>query len=331
MKKLSNFLLTIFFVFFVANANAQSTKNVGVRYWHSEGETQWSHCASTACGGGVLSETINGVTYVSLGDPTSELTYSDTKAKILEIYGDWSLPQNDTLIISAKIGSGSGDGGSFRDKDWVKNPTSGANQTFSDTLSSTEDTKVNYYILDFGKTYNYNKSKIKPYVGYVRYKEKLNAYGLTFLEDDLSYYLGGSSGVYSAANGINVISNEITWTGFRIGSEFEYPINPKTSFTINASYVLNADADNKDSHHLRSDLGSVPNIFNKGEGDGWMLDVIGDYKHSESLVFGLGYRYWKFETDSGTTTFGPNHTTAFPNRSLYSERSGLIASVSYKY
>jgi hypothetical protein len=331
MKKLSNFLLTIFFVFFVVNANAQSTKNVGVRYWHSEGETQWSHCASTACGGGVLSETVNGVTYVSYGDPTSELTYSDTKAKILEIYGDWSLPQNDTLVISAKIGSGSGDGGSFRDKDWVKNPTSGANQTFSDTLSSTEDTKVNYYILDFGKTYNYNKSKIKPYVGYVRYKEKLNAYGLTYLEDDLSYYNDESSGVYSAANGINVISNEITWTGFRIGSEFEYPINPKTSFTINASYVLNADADNKDSHHFRNDLGSVPNIFNKGEGDGWMLDVIGDYKHSESLVFGLGYRYWKFETDSGTTTFGPNHTPALPNRSLYSERSGLIASVSYKY
>ena len=328
-------LLTIFIsllLFLNQDLNAEPTKKVGARYWHSEGETQWSHCASTACGGGALSVTINGVTYVSYGDPTSELTYSDTKAKILEIYGDWSLPQNDTLIISAKIGSGSGDGGSLRDKDWLKNPTSGANQTFSDTLSSTEDTKVNYYILDFGKTYNYNKSKIKPYVGYVRYKEKLNAYGLTFLEDDLSYYLGGSSGVYSAANGINIISNEITWTGFRIGSEFEYPFNEKAGVTINAAYVLDADADNSDSHHLRSDLGSVPNIFNKGNnGDGWMLDIIGDYNHSESLSFGFGYRYWKFETDNGSTTFGPNHSAAYPNRSLYSERSGFIASVSYKY
>ena len=192
-------LLTIFIsllLFLNQDLNAEPTKKVGARYWHSEGETQWSHCASTACGGGALSVTINGVTYVSYGDQTSELTYSDTKAKILEIYGDWSLPQNDTLIISAKIGSGSGDGGSFRDKDWVKNPTSGANQTFSDTLSSTEDTKVNYYILDFGKTYNYNKSKIKPYVGYVRYKEKLNAYGLNYLEDELAYYGGGSPGFF---------------------------------------------------------------------------------------------------------------------------------------
>ena len=102
--------------------------------------------------------------------------------------------------------------------------------------------------------------------------------------------------------------------------------------TINAAYVLDADADISDSHHLRSDLGSVPNIFNKGNnGDGWMLDIIGDYNHSESLSFGFGYRYCKFETDNGSTTFGPNHSAAYPNRSLYSERSGFIASVSYRY
>lgn len=334
-----NILLTIFISFFLflnQDLNAEPTKKVGARYWHSEGETQWSHCASLTCGGSSFTPiTHNGVTYSSNGDPTSELTYSDTKAKVLELYFDFSLPQNDSLIISAKLGSGSGDGGSFRDKDWVLVPGTSTSSTYSDTLSSTENTNVSYYILDFGKTYDYNKSKIKPYFGYVRYKEKLNAYGLNYLEDELSYYNGGSPGTDTSLNGVKVITNDITWTGWRIGSEFEYPFNEKAGVTINAAYVLDADADNSDSHHLRtslSDLGPVPNILNKGnDGNGWMLDIIGDYKHSDSLSFGLGYRYWKFEADNGSTTFGPNHSTAFPNRSLYSERSGFIASVSYKY
>ena len=328
-------LLTIFIsllLFLNQDLNAEPTKKIGARYWHSDGETQLSHCASLACGGGSFTITHNGVTYSSLGDPTSELTYSDTKAKVLELYFDFSLPQNDSLIISAKIGSGSGDGGSLRDKDWVLVPGTSTSSTWSDTLSSTENTNVSYYVLDFGKTYDYNKSKIKPYFGYVRYKEKLNAYGLNVLEDELAYYGGGSPGVDTSLNGVKVITNDITWTGWRIGSEFEYPISGKAGVTINAAYVLDADADNSDSHHLISDFGPVPNILTKGNnGDGWMLDIIGDYNHSEFLSFGFGYRYWKFESDNGSETFGPNHSTAYPIRSLYSERSGFIASVSYKY
>ena len=95
-----------------------------------------------------------------------------------------------------------------------------------------------------------------------------------------------------------------------------------------------AKADNDYSHVLRTgadDLGPAPNIFSDGKGDGIMLDLILTHEQSSQLNFDVGYRYWKFDVDSSTTSFGPNHTTAFPGRSLYSERSGLIMGVSYKF
>jgi hypothetical protein len=334
MKKiiLLSLSLIISFSFF---ANAEPTKKFGARYWHSEGETELSHCASLQCGGGSFTPiTHNGVTYSSYGDPTSQLTYSDTKAKVLEFFGDFSLPQNDDLIFSFKLGSGSGDGGSFRDKDWVLVPGTNTSSTFSDTLSDTRDTKVDYHVLDFGRVYSFNKYSLKPFFGYFKYEEELNAYGLEYLDDELQYYGGGSRGIDSSLVNTKVIKNEITWTGIRIGTEYINSITDKANFIINAAYVYDAEADNEDSHVLRTspaDLGPVPNILGDGDGDGVMLDVIGEINQTDRLNFSFGYRYWKLESDNSTTAFGPDFSPKFPGRSLYSERSGLIASVSYNF
>ena len=77
-------------------------------------------------------------------------------------------------------------------------------------------------------------------------------------------------------------------------------------------------------------LGPAPNIKNIGDGGyGYMIDILGQYNYSAQLKFDLGYRWWLFDTDSGNTKFGPNFTTAFPNRSLKSERSGLLIGANY--
>ena len=100
-------------------------------------------------------------------------------------------------------------------------------------------------------------------------------------------------------------------------------------------YVFGLDADNKDSHVLRTannDLGPAPNIKNVGDGGyGYMIDILGQYNYSTQLKFDFGYRWWLFDTDSGNTKFGPNFTTAFPNRSLKSERSGLLIGANYSF
>jgi len=307
---------------------------LGLRYWHSEGETEYSHCASTACGSSAISVTHRGVTYTSAGDPTSKLNYSGTKAGIGEIFGTYEINK---ISLMAKYGTEirGNDGGKFRDQDWVKSPTTGQNVEFSDTLSDTRNTKVNYYTADLGMLYDANitGTKITPFLGYVRYKEKLSAYGAVYQPDDISY----SSGNASISNSTLVLQNDITWTGFRIGVDVDYPVNKEFSFNLNAAYVFGLDADNKDSHVLRtsnSDLGPAPNIKNVGNGDyGYMIDVLGQYKYSPQLAFDFGYRWWMFDTDSGNTKFGPtfNAANTWPNRSLKSERSGLLIGANYSF
>jgi hypothetical protein len=62
------------------------------RVWLSSGETEWSHCASFSCGGGLGVVNDGGQTIVySLGDPTSKLNYSGIKANSFELVGTQRL------------------------------------------------------------------------------------------------------------------------------------------------------------------------------------------------------------------------------------------------
>ena len=284
---------------------------LGLRYWHSEGETEWSHCASSACGGSA-----------SLGDPTSKLNYSDTKVGIAEIFGSYKFPSAYILMGKYGINIIDNDGGTFRDQDW-----NGSNVLSSDTLSDIKNSKVNYYSADLGLVIDKinTGTNITPFLGYVRYNEKLAAYGLR----------DTNTGSVSVANSTNVIKNDITWTGFRAGAEVNHNINKDFNVILNAAYVFGLDADNKDSHVLRTsseDLGPAPNIKNVGNGDyGYMIDILGEYNYSTQLRFDFGYRWWMFDTDGGNTKFGPTFATAFPNRSLKSERSGLLIGANYSF
>jgi len=314
-------------------AFAQKGK-LGVRYWHSEGETEWSHCASTACGGGASGYVSP---YAGYGDPTSKLNYSGTNAGIGEIFGTYTI---DKILLMGKYGTeiADNDGGKFRDQDWLRNSSDGRSYTFIDTISNIKDSKVNYYTADLGMMFDEKTTgmKIAPFLGYVRYNEKLKAYGATYLTPEVTAE-GISAPGTTVDNNLLVIQNDITWTGFRIGGEVDYPINKEFNLGLNAAYVFGLDADNKDSHMLRtgttgSGLGPVPNIKNIGDGGyGYMIDILGQYNYSAQLKFDLGYRWWVFDTDSGNTKFGPNFTTAFPNRSLKSERSGLLIGANYSF
>ena len=312
----------------VSESFAQKGK-LGVRYWHSEGETEWSHCASTACGG---APTGLGVPFNSAGDPSSKLNYSGTKAGIGELFGTYTI---DKVLLMGKYGNQitDNDGGKFRDQDWLLDSRDGRSYTFSDTISNIRDTKVNYYTADLGMMVDEKTTgmKIAPFLGYVRYKEKLSAYGLTFLRDELDV----NTNTAGRSNNTLVLQNDITWTGFRIGADVDYSLNKEFNLNLNAAYVFGLDADNKDSHVLRTandDLGPAPNIKNVGDGGyGYMIDILGQYNYSTQLKFDFGYRWWLFDTDSGNTKFGPNFTTAFPNRSLKSERSGLLIGANYSF
>lgn len=323
MKKL--YLASMITLFANTPSYALDGLEVGARVWFSEGETEWSHCASVSCGGASDTVTIGGTSYTYYGgDPTSRLNYSGTEADIYEIYAN--LPIN-SFIGMAKIGTGSGDGGSFRDQDWLTIAGVYENLEFSDTLSDVKGTDVDYWMIDLGYPIKNEKYTITPFIGYFQYDEQLSAYGLTPVSDgDLNI---SSSISYST----EVIRNRIEWDGVRIGADIRTKLKDKISASANLAYAI-VDAKNKDSHLLRtsnSDLGPAPNIISDGDGNGIMLDFSINYAHSDVATFELGYRYWDLDADSATTKFGPDFSTAYPSRSLYSKRDGLFLGASYKF
>lgn len=293
---------------------------MGTRLWISSGETEWSHCASVSCGGGY--GRIGGE-IISLGDPTSKLNYSNLDANVFEIFAIKKFVNN--YKLQTTFGTGDGDTGKFRDQDWLYVPRLNRTYEFSDTESRVKNIDLSHFIIDFGRTIENEKSNITPFIGYVNYQEKLSANGLSCLPTDLSFVCS------AIPDSINVISNDITWTGLRFGGEMEFNVSDNANIIINAAYVATVEGKNKDSHVLRNDLGPTPNILSDGEGDGLMIDLIGKYTYSKTLSFEAGYRYWKFEADKGTTKFGPNFSRAYPTRSLYSERSGLLVGAKYKF
>lgn len=300
--------------------------SLSTRAWLSSGETEWSHCASAACGGpsGFVSDGTR--TYLlTLGDPTSKLNYSGIKANSVELVATQRLDQG--WRWQGVWGVGSGNGGMQRDEDCLTLQRLGTFK-FSDTTSVIRGTSIGHLVLDLGRTQPLAQARLTPFVGFARYQERLSAFGINHLRNDFNAQYP------NLPDTVKVFDNDITWTGLRLGSELEWNLSDHSRLMVNAAYVARAQGKNKDSHVLRTsrnDLGPTPNILNEGTGDGWMVDVIGTYGFSRQLSFEVGYRWWEFTATQGTTRFGPNFSQAFPNRSLYSKRDGLLMGRNYLY
>ena len=305
---------------------------VGTRYWFREGETEFAHCASVACGGGV--STVGTVTG-SLGDPTSKLEYTSLRNRAFELTSDLEVSN---VVLQANIGlRDKGDTGKFRDFDWITDgasglPGDGDVYEFSDTISPVKDVSLKYsvwdigYKVDMGSYFKGINVSVTPFVGYVRYNEMASAYGLFDLPDDL----GAGDGLTIGEDTL-VIQNQIFWAGQRFGAEVDWDINPKANFLANIAYVENMSVRNEDSHVLRGDLGPTPNVISTGEGRGWMVDLIGKYAYDNNLGFEVGYRYWRFEDRNAVVAFGPAFTSNFPIRQIYSQRQGFMIGAEYTF
>jgi hypothetical protein len=312
--------------------NLDYTLKVGTRYWFSEGETEFAHCASVACGGGV---TTVGTVTGSLGDPTSKLEYTSLRNRAFELTSDLEVSN---VVLQANIGlRDKGDTGKFRDFDWITDgasglPGDGDVYEFSDTISPVKDVSLKYsvwdigYKVDMGSYFKGINVSVTPFVGYVRYNEMASAYGLFDLPDDL-----GAGGGLTIGEDTLVIQNQIFWAGQRFGTEVDWNINPKANFLANIAYVENMSVRNEDSHVLRGDLGPTPNVISTGEGRGWMIDLIGKYAYDNNLGFEVGYRYWRFEDRNAVVAFGPAFTSDFPIRQIYSQRQGFMIGAEYTF
>lgn len=270
---------------------------LGIRYWLSTGETKNSHNARAAS--------------PAAGNPTSVLTYENLDAHVLELFGQASFAGN--WFVKGNLGVGSITNGSFDDEDYLAGQFK-----FLDTTSSVPEGTITYATFDVGITpwvLQGGRSSVGLFLGYNQWTEEVDGYGITQTADPLG--VGGGN----LPDSVLVISNKAQWKSLRLGVAASLAFSERGRLVADLAYVPYSKIRNEDSHHLRPDLGPVPNVIKEGVGMGVQLDAELRYLVSARTTLGAGLRYWRLKAEHGTDN------TDFPLVELTSERMGVTLSL----
>ena len=303
-----------------AEAN-QHQPHFSVTTWISNGQTDWNHTD------------ISGLPCVSgfppCGDPTSVLEYEDVDTTILEFDGYTPL-FGGPFFARGYVGVGVvqiGDG-NLRDEDFFVGQV-----LFSSTDSVIADTDVFYVTFDVGRPIVNigNNGWLAPIVGFQYWREKYEAFGINEIADPFNLFPGTGQTV---PTDVLVFTNEVEWISFRLGAITLIQLTPPPglSLTVDAVLIPYTDMHNEDSHHLRDDLGPVPNIIMDGSGWGFQGEAKLGYEISPDLIASIGFRYWTMMSN-GDITFGPNTAApaTVPLNDLDTIRYGVTAGIIWKF
>jgi len=265
----------------------------------SEGKTTWSHNAQPAS--------------PALGNPTSQLTYSDMKSRIVEL---GLAVRIEEWFGKATFGSGSIDSGTLQDEDWLRGQVK-----FSDTNSVIKGDELHYWMLDIGRdVFRSRRFAVAALAGFGEYREVIDAFGAT---DNLA------GGAVLAPQSARVITNDARWSFFKIGATGKFrPVEP-LALAAELAYLPVVELTNEDSHYLRNDLGPVPNIHMTGSGDGAMFQLEASYNVFKGAILSIGYRDWRFRAD-GKIRFGASGQQ-LPLNNFETTRSGARLGFSYRF
>jgi hypothetical protein len=276
---------------------------LGLRYWLSTGETKHSHNAQ--------------VLFPSAGNPTSILTYENLDAHVVEAHGRIRFADN--WFLKGNVGLGRINTGSFDDEDYDVGQVK-----FLDTTSSVKEGSISYFTIDVGRyewSLQGDRITLGAFVGFSQWTEDVDAYGITVTV--------GPSG-FDEPDSLLVISNKARWRSLRLGLAAELAPTARTRFAIDVAYIPYAKLHNEDSHHLRPDLGPVPNIIHEAEGRGVQFDAELRYAIYRRTQLGIGYRYWYLKSTDGERKLNIN----FPDLPLvefYSKRTGVTISLTHTW
>ena len=278
---------------------AQAQGELGARWWASSGETKLSHNAQ--------------ILNPALGNPTSVLVYGNLDANTLELFGRFNL--NERWFLKGVAGFGDINRGAFDDEDFNVGQVK-----FSDTSSSVTQGRISYGSIDFGRQWTLQEGGLRlgVFAGYGQWTESYDAYGAT----DFIGFVGGD-----IPHQVNVISNKVKWQALRVGANADF-VAGRMRLSLDVAAVPYAKFRNEDSHHLRADLGPVPNIVDEGDGWGAQLDVELRYEVARRTEIGIGWRLWYLEARDGTTDFvNFGFAEEAPLVDFYTRRSGLLISL----
>lgn len=296
----------------IGPAPAKKPFEMGLRYWVSEGTTDYA---------------INSSELVStLGNPTSILTYDNLDARSAEFL--LRLTTEDDTFFKGFVGGGWLNSGTLDDEDY-----SVGQVKFSDTYSEVQSASMFYATVDAGQSFvsrsDYSEFALSPFLGVNYWNELINAYGLRCNPDDVGGVNCGSPGDVTVPFSTKVISDDISWVSLRLGVEASAKLFDRFIITGEAVWLPATLLVNYDSHHLRPELGPTPNGRDSGHGDGYQLEAAVSWDILPQFNIGGGVRYWHLEA-SGTSEFLIDGTKAKLNQ-FTSERFGVFGQMSYKF
>jgi hypothetical protein len=273
--------------------------DLGVRYWLSSGETERRHNAQ-------------GVD-PTLGNPTSVLLYENLDANVFELFGRQNFRNH--LFLKGTLGVGQVNRGSFDDEDF-----NAGQVKFSDTTSSVTQGRIGYGTIDLGYQWVLREGAVTLGVfgGYGQWTENVDAYGATD-------HLGDIGGDIS--RDVKVISNKVVWRALRVGFSGEFLFGAALRLSLDLAAIPYATFRNEDSHHLRDDLGPVPNILIDGRGIGVQWDAELRYEIRRRTELGLGVRYWYLQSTEASRSLPNLPGFAELPAELYSMRTGVTLSL----
>jgi hypothetical protein len=269
---------------------------LGGRYWWSTGKTQWSHNAQ-----GVAP---------SFGNPTSVLVYDNLRANSLEFYGAKRFESR--WFIAGNLGLGRIHSGKLTDTDYNAGQTKA-----SESTSSVDEGTLGYLTFDGGFDFVRGyRSSLGVIAGINLWNESIDVNGASF---------SVPAGSAPISSGTKVITNDARWTSFRLGLAGRLQLGDRFNLSGTVAAVPYSRLNNDDSHYLRTDLGSTPNIKMTANGYGVQMEGEARYTVGRKWDIGLGLRYWKLKATSGDISFGgsPN----LPLTNFESTRYGATLSV----
>ncbi len=305
---------------------------LGAKTWISQGNTKWSHNASTLD--------------PRFGNPTSELDYKDVWSNVAEIDGKITLRNG--MFVRGQLGYGAISDGKLIDDDYVSaagatafGTTVSGPHRFSRTESDIDGSHLWYLNTDLGfrlLSFSGGRGSVKGFLGFQYWKEKYVAKGVKQLEctalapSPIQCAPAGTVGFV----GQTVITNEVEWSSIRLGLEGGYQFTRRFSLDANAAFIPYTSLQNRDTHNLRLTGPNAlqdPSFTMSGTGIGANFEVNASYMIVKQLFFDLGYRYWWLQVKDGTWK---NHPVNFPSETanlneFQSIRHGVTLGLSYKF
>ena len=284
---------------------------LGIGAWISSGETKWAHDASSIPG---------------LGNPTSKLTYKDVGTNVVDVVGKfWVTPR---IFGRLNVGGAGIGGGRLIDDDYAS-----GQRLISSTTSDIQGENMWYLNADVGgrvKEFSNHRGYVELFAGYRYWHTEHRAVGVGRLVCDPSFF---NCTAPLPPAGQTVITNTANWHSIRIGGSTEYRMTRRFSLLGTVAVSPISIIDNKDIHHLRSDLKQNPSLSMVGYGFGADADVGARLMIVRNFYLNVGYRVWWNRTVDGHVTFhdatGPSQE--FSLTEFQSFRHGLTFGLNYAF